>query len=130
MYDQFNGINPTQPPELTKIKSCERQCPNCHKTVKGSCHTEKRFVVAAGKPHWREHCLTCDFWRNPYTGQFDVKSGEAGLIWNQYLRASDEHRIKIRNKFIQKVIDQQDFGRETITFYGPLEKIDKYNSGD
>lgn len=99
MYDLFNGVNPTQPPELTKIKPCETLCPNCHKSVVGNCHVEKRFVVTMKTPHWREHCLTCDHWRNPYTGVFDVKASDAGTVWGLYLRASKEHRQKVKEKF-------------------------------
>lgn len=119
MYDLYGGVNPTLGPEVTKLKFQPTECPHCHKVVDKQCHIEKRFVETVGKPHWRERCVTCNLWRNPYTGVFDICSSMIGTMWNQYLRGGEEHRKRQKKKMQEQqvIVAQQDFGTETITFY-------------
>lgn len=97
-------INNTAAPEITRIKVPRSQCHNCGRQVNVACHTEKKFYHLMNRPHWREHCVTCDLWKNPYTGVFDVPSSNIGTIWNQYLRGGEEHRRRMLAKLQNKAI--------------------------
>jgi hypothetical protein len=78
--------NPTLPPLVTKIKYKSTQCDQCGMICEGSVHRQKRIYECADVKHWRERCMTCDRFQNPYTGKFDLPIMEAATVWNGYVR--------------------------------------------
>ncbi len=84
--DLYNGINPTHPPQLLKLKNCSQICRDCGKECPNGHHKEKKLYEANKKRHWREKCVTCGLFQNPYTGKFDLPPGKSSVIWNSYVR--------------------------------------------
>lgn len=85
-----NGINPTQSPELTRVKTaacicddCGAHCPNGRKKEK------KLYETGKGKKrNWREKCVTCNKSKNPINGKFDLSPQQASVVWTDFLRDS------------------------------------------
>lgn len=108
--DLFNGVNPSAPPMLLKLKNacdctdCGQHCPE------GRDMTIKRHT-SNGIGHWRERCNTCGFSKNPYTGRFDIDGTEASIKWNSFLKDTKgayktEANLK-RNEIITKYPDKK-----------------------
>lgn len=113
----FDGVNPTFPPQLLKLKNSACDCEDCGQHCPQGRHTEKKLYNTGGKRNWRERCLTCDLSRNPFTGKFDLDHVTAGRIWLDYLRET---------KGIYKTKGNQlreDLG--IITFYPDVKRSDK-----
>lgn len=83
---EFDGVNLTFPPQLLKLKNTAVDCSDCGQHCENGRHTEKKLHIANKIRHWREKCVTCGLVKNPVTGKFDLKPGQAGLIWNDFLR--------------------------------------------
>ena len=91
--DLYNGINPTQQPQLVRIKPYPTECKACGKICENGCHQEKKMYDLGGIKHWRERCLTCGMNQNPHTGKWDLDSKVASAIWANWARS-----IQYRNK--------------------------------
>lgn len=81
--------NPTLPPRLTAVKYQPTVCTDCGIECCRSIHRTKRIYESANIRHWRERCLTCDRFRNPATGKFDLPVERAALAWANWLRRKD-----------------------------------------
>ena len=81
-----NGTNPTFPPELVRVKCSSTDCEDCGATCPRGRKKEKKLYEANKKRHWRERCVTCGMFQNPYTGVFDLPASNASMIWNNYVR--------------------------------------------
>ncbi len=84
--DLYNGVNPTHPPQILKLKNQSCECKDCGKNCENGRHKEKKLYEANKKRHWRERCITCGMFQNPYTGVFDLPPGKSSVVWNYYLR--------------------------------------------
>lgn len=82
----FNGINPTVPPELLKLKNSAVDCEDCGKLCENGRLKEIKRYVSNNKVNWREHCMTCQRWQDPYTGNFTLANSNVSVVWNSYLR--------------------------------------------
>jgi hypothetical protein len=91
-----NGTNPTSPLELTKVKIAACVCTDCGKLCENGCKKEIKYYPATRGhvAHRRIRCITCGFYRDPNTGQFDLPQGPA---CQQYLNwAKKQFLLKIR----------------------------------
>jgi Pyruvate/2-oxoacid:ferredoxin oxidoreductase delta subunit len=88
--EKFQGINPTYPPQILKLKIKSSDCADCGKHCPEGRHLEKKQYFANRTRHWRQRCVTCGFSENPYTGKFDLNGTEASMIWNNFLRDSKQ----------------------------------------
>lgn len=88
--DIHNGINPSVPPELLKVKHKHTTCGDCGRTCENGCHKEKKLYETgqAKKRNWRERCVTCGLHKNPFTGKFDMTPSESPHVWTSFLRDS------------------------------------------
>lgn len=84
--EQHGGVNPTYPPELKKLKCQGHNCQDCGEYCPNGRHTEKKMYEANRTRHWREKCVTCNKFKNPLTGEFDLDPSIASHKWNQFLR--------------------------------------------
>lgn len=116
------GINPTIAPFITKLKCQSTTCEDCGADCPNGREKEKKIYEANKKRHWREKCLTCKMFKDPYTGKFDLPIKEAALRWNNFLRESKElqkRKTQARKTVVvaptPKTIIESD--TEIITFY-------------
>ena len=84
--EEFDGVNPTFPPQIIKLKCTAETCGDCGKICEQGRHLEKKLYEANRKPHWRQKCVNCGCFQNPYTGKFDLKGSRASQIWNNFVR--------------------------------------------
>lgn len=89
-YQEFlalhNGINPTMAPELVKVKTQGCECTDCGRFCENGRHVESRQYECNNKKHWRERCVTCGYWKNPYDGKFDLINSKVSVVWNTFMR--------------------------------------------
>lgn len=82
----FDGVNPTVPPQLIKLKNSAVNCEDCGRLCENGRLKETKRYVCNNKPHWRDHCMECNRWLNPYTGKFDLANSNVSVVWNSYMR--------------------------------------------
>lgn len=80
-----NGINPTFPLQITELKTCEQACVACGQICKGGQSKEAKFFNKP-KNHWREKCVTCGLYKNPYTGRYELTSFQSSQAWFAWTR--------------------------------------------
>lgn len=105
--EEFDGINPTHPPQIVKLKNLGCVCDDCGRHCENGRHLEKKIYEANKKRHWREKCLTCDRFKNPYTGEFDLAPSVASTKWNAYLRETKNAYASKGNLQKAKIADQR-----------------------
>ena len=100
----FNGVNPTMAPEIKKIKIQEQTCSDCGKFCEKGRKTEIKFHKAAPGhiAHRRTRCVTCGYYQNPETGQFDIKQGPAC----QWFLNWAKREFSARNKVVKTETDK------------------------
>lgn len=86
--EHFDGKNPSHAPMLVRVKRAAVNCEHCGQHCAKGRETEARIHLANKKLHWRQRCVTCNLNKNPYTGEFDLRPGESGVVWNQFMRDS------------------------------------------
>lgn len=110
--EMFNGINPTFPLQLVKVKCQSTICEDCGKLCENGINKEKKQYESNKIKHWRERCVTCGFCQNPYTGAFDLPSAKASMVWNSYLRETKGAYVSKGN-----LAKQAKNSQETITIH-------------
>lgn len=105
--------NNTFPPQITKLKVCAQTCEDCGRHCENGRQIEKRVYDTNNKRHWRQRCLNCDHYQNPYTGEFDLPRSTAAKTWNDFYRAkknrlknyvSTSHPMSVLNENDQEII--------------------------
>jgi hypothetical protein len=81
----FEGVNPTYPPMLTKVKRCATTC-ECGRVCDNGCEKEAKLYQTKGKNCWRWKCKTCGMTQDPYTGEFKLNAQKASIVWNSFLK--------------------------------------------
>lgn len=102
--------NNTFPPQITKLKVCAQTCEDCGRHCENGRQIEKRVYDTNNKRHWRQRCLNCDHYQNPYTGEFDLPRSTAAKTWNDFHR-SKKHRSKNTMRLttqLMSVVDEND----------------------
>jgi hypothetical protein len=86
--DIHNGVNPTAPPEIIRLKNQATVCDDCGCDCPQGRKKEKKLYQTGSKKlrNWRERCVTCNKNKNPFTGKFDLSPQEAPHIWTTFLR--------------------------------------------
>ena len=84
--EEFGGVNPTFPPQITKLKHQEKICEDCGQCCPEGRHIEKKRYTSAKKTSWRSRCVTCGLCQNPFTGQYDLSTAKASAVWADFLK--------------------------------------------
>jgi hypothetical protein len=119
----FDGVNPTYAPMLTKVKRCATNCDDCGEHCANGRNKEAKLQEKNGKTVWRQKCLTCNKFQNPFNGKFELTGQAASIKWNDFMRetkgayktAGNEKRKAVLVKEKTKTTFENE--RETITFY-------------
>lgn len=100
--EQYGGVNPTAPAELVKVKCQPVDCEHCGKFCENGRQTEIKQYESNKKRHWREKCVTCNQFKNPWTGAFDLDPATACHKWNAFLRDTKGAYKTARNKALKE----------------------------
>jgi hypothetical protein len=122
-YEEFNGVNPTYPPMLTKVRNCGTDCEDCGKFCEHGRQTEAKLQEKNGKKAWRRKCVTCSKYQDPFTGKFELTGQAASVKWNDFMRETkglyktpgNEQRKKVTVVYKDKTTVDTETG--TITLY-------------
>ena len=94
--DLFEGINPTQQPELVRVLIQPIDCPDCGQ----HCPTGRRKEIKLYKnlprhvDHWRTRCVECKRYQHPDTKEFTIQPGPACQVFLNWAKAQYSARIK------------------------------------
>ena len=118
---EFDGVNPTIPPMLTRLKKSACVCEDCGEYCPNGREKEAKLHQKNGKKVWRQKCLTCDKFHNPFTGKFELTGSAASIKFNDFMKETkgiyntqgNQNRKTVMTAK-QTVIEDD---REKITFY-------------
>jgi len=82
-----DDANITYPGEIKGINYQRVPCSDCGQPCRNR-KTEIKYYPNSPKPHWREHCRTCDTSRNPWTGEMNIPGQIAHDVYTAYERES------------------------------------------
>jgi len=100
----FNGVNPTYAPMLTKVKRCATTCQDCGEHCANGREKEARLHQKNGKAAWRQKCLTCNKFQNPFNGKFELIGQAASIKWNDFMRETKGARKTQGNEKRKEVV--------------------------
>lgn len=118
--EMFDGTNPTFPPQITQVKRTACECADCGRTCPNGRETEAKLHQKNGKKAWRQKCVTCGMFQNPFNGKFELQGSAASIKFNDFMRETkgayntqgNQQRQRV---MLTKTILESD--QETITFY-------------
>jgi len=117
-HQEFDGINPTYPPMLTRVKRCGKNCEDCGAYCPNGRETEAKLHKKGDKKAWRKKCLTCGLYQNPFNGKFELTGSAASIKFNDFMKElkhnAEQKKIIINKKSASTVIEND---QEKITFY-------------
>jgi hypothetical protein len=119
----FEGVNPTYAPMLTKVKRCAITCDDCGEHCPNGRNKEAKLQEKNGKAAWRQKCLTCNKYQNPFNGKFELTGQAASIKWNDFMRETKGAYRTLANEKRKEVLVKEktkttfENERETITFY-------------
>jgi len=122
-YEEFGGVNPTYPPMLTKLKRSATICDDCGDHCPNGREKEAKLHQKNGKRVWRQKCLTCNKFQNPFTGEFNLTGTAASIKFNDFMRETkgvyktqgNERRKEVITNSAEKTVIEND--QEKIVFY-------------
>lgn len=122
-YEEFGGVNPTYPPMLTRVKRQASCCEDCGVTCPNGRETEAKYHQKNGKAVWRQKCLTCNRFQNPFNGKFELTGTAASIKFNDFMRETkgayktkgNERRKEVTVVDTEKTVIEND--TEIITFH-------------
>lgn len=123
------GPNPTMPPALVKLRRQAVTCDDCGEYCPNGREKEAKLHTKGNKQVWRQKCLTCKMFQNPFTGEFNLTGSAASIKFNDFMRETkgvyktkgnaEREKVKIMIDKTVRVIDNE---HETITFYHEKNK--------
>lgn len=127
-FEEFEGSNPTFPPQLVKIKKSACVCEDCGEYCPNGREKEAKLHKKKDKTVWRQHCLTCNRWQNPFNNKFELEGTKASIKFNDFLKETkgvyktkgNERRAEVTINKDKTMIDNE---AETITFYHDHSEI-------
>ena len=87
---QIDGAHRTYPLAVKRLKIQACQCEDCGQICETGRKTEyKHYKTPAS--HWRKRCVTCNRWRNPETGEYDLTAATSVYHYNQWAQRQITH---------------------------------------
>lgn len=122
--EEHGGINPTYPPNILSVKAQSCDCPDCGKVCANGRKVDYRLHQKNDKRVWREHCMECRKFKNPFNGKFELTGSAASIKFNEFMRGSkmkyntkanqERRRYMIEHSDDKTVIEDE---QSKITFY-------------
>lgn len=126
-HEEFDGINPTYAPMLTRVKRCGVTCDDCGQHCPDGRETEAKLHTKGKKRVWRQKCLTCKKFQNPFTGEFNLTGCQASIKFNDFMRETkgvyktrgneERRKVMVEKTKIEQTKTVVENEHETITFY-------------
>ena len=87
--DLFEGVNPTQQPELVRVMITPVDCPDCGQHCPTGRRKELKLYRNLPKhvDHWRHRCVECKRYQHPDTGEFSIEPGPASQVFLNWAKA-------------------------------------------
>lgn len=87
-YQKRTYENRSLPPVITRLKIQSCTCEDCGKFCENGRQKEKKYYNEnkAIPNHWRTHCVTCNRWRHPITGEFTLTPYNISSVYVSYLK--------------------------------------------
>lgn len=82
------GVNPTKAVMVDKIKPINSTCEDCGQICKFGREIAHKIHYTYAK-HWKTHCKTCDRWKNPYTGDFELTRNQSATVYRRWLKSKN-----------------------------------------
>jgi hypothetical protein len=101
---KYGLVHESMPPSIKKIKKAPVDCQDCGRHCENGRCLEAKQHESRGVVHWRRHCVTCNRTQNPWTKEYDVTSGQVGIVWNEYWRQQTPGYKRDKPKFDIPVI--------------------------
>jgi hypothetical protein len=89
---------------LTKVKRCATTCQDCGEHCANGREKEARLHQKNGKAAWRQKCLTCNKFQNPFNGKFELIGQAASIKWNDFMRETKGARKTPGNEKRKEVV--------------------------
>jgi len=117
-----DGVNDTIAPAITRVKRAACVCDDCGQHCPNGREKEAKLHTKGKKRVWRQKCLTCKKFQNPFTGEFNLTGSAASIKFNDFMRETkgvyktqgNELRKKVTVERSKTVVENE---HETITFY-------------
>ena len=117
-----DGANDTIAPVITKLRTAACNCEDCGRHCPEGRAKEAKLHQKGDKKVWRQKCLTCKMFQNPFTGEFNLTGSVASIKFNDFMRETkgvyktrgNEERRRVTVERTKTVIEHE---HETITFY-------------
>jgi DNA repair exonuclease SbcCD ATPase subunit len=91
--------NKTYPPMLTKVHVQGINCPDCGQYCEKGHKKEATLYEKNGCRAWRQQCMICRKFENPYTGEFNLTGPAASIKFNDFMRGSKGvYKTKANNR--------------------------------
>ena len=126
-HKEFDGVNNTIPPMLTRVKRCPTTCEDCGRECAQGRETEAKLHQKNGKSVWRKKCLTCGKFQNPFTGEFNLTGSQASIKFNDFMRETkgvyktrgneERRKVMLEKTKVEQTKTVVENEHETITFY-------------
>jgi hypothetical protein len=81
-------VNQTHAPILLKVHVQAVDCNDCGQHCPNGRQTEAKLFKKNGQAAWKQHCITCGKFENPYTGEFNLNGLTANMKFQDYMRGS------------------------------------------
>ena len=119
---QYHGANDTIPPAVVKLRRQAVTCDDCGEYCPEGREKEAKLHTKGNKKVWRQKCLTCNRFQNPFTGEFNLTGSAASIKFNDFMRETkgvyktrgNEERQKVMVERAKTVVENDS---EKITFY-------------
>lgn len=98
----YDGCNPTHPIQLDRLKTICQTCEDCGKTCEKGREKELKFYKKNSKVYWRQKCLVCGLFKNPYTQRFELNVNQAQSAVLSYLSDVKDSEYATFNQEIVK----------------------------
>lgn len=85
-HEEFGGVNPTYAPMLTRVKYKPTTCEDCGECCPKGREKEAKLHKKNGKTVWRQKCVTCNKFQNPFNGKFELTGSAASIKFNDFMR--------------------------------------------
>lgn len=94
--DLFEGVNPTMPPELVKVRDQPTTCKDCGQICTQPPRREIKLYRNLPKhvDHWRTRCVECKRYQHPDTKEFSIQPGPACQVFLNWAKAQYSARTK------------------------------------
>lgn len=119
--EEFDGVNNTIAPVVTRVKRCPVTCEDCGAYCPNGREKEAKLHEKNDKKVWRQKCVTCGKFENPFNGKYELTGSAASIKFNDFMRetkgvyktqGNERRQIAVERN---KTIIQSDTG--TITIY-------------